>query len=420
VRYNHKSYFKTQGGHVTDNQQPVAEANQNSTGISKNVFFLAIALTVVIGFVAGTRSNEIFGVVGPLLGFKVEAGSLDLSSVQNTYRNLKANYDGTLDAEALITGASKGLVEAAGDQYTVFMDAKEAQDFEDDLSGQIGGGIGAEIGVRSGQPTVTRVLPDNPAEKIGVQAGDIILGVNDESAKDWPSDKTADKIRGDIGTTVKLTVRRGEEAKTFSITRANVTNPSVSSSIQDGIGVIDISRFDGETSSLARKAAENFKAQNVKGVILDLRDNGGGYITAAQDVAGIWLDNKTVVSERTGGKVVDELKSGGNPILAGVPTVVLVNGSSASASEIVAGALQDYKVATLVGEKTFGKGTVQKIIDLPNGTKLKVTIARWYTPNGKNITKEGIAPNQKVVMTSKDVNDGKDPQLDAAKAGLSK
>lgn len=405
---------------MTDNQQPAADVSQHSTGVSKNLFFLAIALTVVIGFVAGTRSNEIFGAVGPLLGFKVETGTLDLSAVQNTYRNLKANYDGTLDTEALITGASKGLVSAAGDQYTVFMDAKEAKDFEDDLSGQIGGGIGAEIGVRSGQPTIIRVLPDNPAEKIGVKAGDVIVAVNDESAKDWPSDKTADKVRGDIGTTVKLTVKRGEETKTFSITRANVTNPSVSSSIQDGIGVIDISRFDSETGSLARKAAENFKAQNVKSVILDLRDNGGGYITAAQDVAGLWLSDKTVVSERTGGKVVDELKSGGDSILAGIPTVVLVNGSSASASEIVAGALQDYKVATLVGEKTFGKGTVQKVIDLPGGTKLKVTVARWYTPNGKNITKEGIEPNQKVVMSSADVNAGKDPQLDAARANLSK
>jgi carboxyl-terminal processing protease len=420
VRYNHKSYFNDHGGQVTDNQQPAVDASQHSTGISKNLFFLAIAFTVVIGFVAGTRSNEIFGLVGPLLGFKVEAGSLDLSSVQNTYRNLKANYDGTLDAEALITGANKGLVNAAGDQYTVFMDVKEAKDFEDDLSGQIGGGIGAEIGVRSGQPTIIRVLPDNPAEKIGVKAGDVIVAVNDESAKDWPSDKTADKVRGDIGTTVKLTVRRGEETKTFNITRANVTNPSVSSSIQDGIGVIDISRFDSETGNLARKAAENFKAQNVKGVILDLRDNGGGYITAAQDVAGLWLNDKTVVSERTGGKVVDELKSGGDPILAGIPTVVLVNGSSASASEIVSGALQDYKAATLVGEKTFGKGTVQKVIDLPGGTKLKVTVARWYTPNGKNITKEGIEPNQKVIMSSKDVDEGKDPQMDAAKASFNK
>ena len=405
---------------MIENEQAVGVSNQRSNGISRNIYFLTIAITAVIGFVAGTRGSELLGAIAPVLGIKVETGTLDLSSVQKTYQNLKANYDGTINTDALIDGASRGLVSAAGDQYTVFMDAKEAQEFDDDLSGQIGGGIGAEIGVRSGQPTIIRALPDNPAEKAGIKAGDVIVAVNDQSAKDWPADKTADNVKGEVGTTVKLIVKRGEEIKTFTITRATVVNPSVQSSIQDGVGILKISRFDAEAGNLARKAAENFKQQNVKSVILDLRDNGGGYITAAQDVAGLWLDDKTVVSERTGSKVVDELKSGGDPILTGIPTVVLVNGSSASASEIVAGALQDYKVATLIGEKTFGKGTVQKIIDLANGTKLKVTVARWYTPNGKNITKEGISPNQKVEMTAADINASKDPQLDAAKSHLNK
>jgi carboxyl-terminal processing protease len=405
---------------VTENEQTIGTSNQRSSGISRSIYFLTIAITIVIGFVAGTRSNELLGAIAPALGFKVETGTVDLSSVQKTYQALKAKYDGTLKMDALIDGANRGLVEAAGDQYTVFMDAKEAKDFEDDLSGQIGGGIGAEIGVRSGQPTIIRALADNPAEKAGIKAGDVIIAVNDQSAKDWPADKTADHVKGEVGTTVKLIVKRGEEVKTFTITRATVVNPSVQASVQDGIGTLKISRFDSEAGSLARKAAENFKQQNVKSVILDLRDNGGGYVDAAKDVAGLWLDNKTVVSERTGGKVVDEQKSDGEPVLAGIPTVVLVNGSSASASEIVAGALQDYKVATLIGEKTFGKGTVQEIIDLGGGRKLKVTIARWYTPNGKNITKEGISPNQKVEMTAADINANKDPQLDAAKSYLNK
>jgi carboxyl-terminal processing protease len=197
-----------------------------------------------------------------------------------------------------------------------------------------------------------------------------------------------------------------------------VNNPSVQSSVENGVGRLTITRFDDETGNLARKAAQSFKQQNVKSVILDLRDNGGGYLTAAQDVAGLWLDDQVVVSERTGGKVTEELKSGSDTVLAGIPTVVLVNGSSASASEIVAGALQDHKAATLIGEKTFGKGTVQKVIDLGAGTTLKVTIARWYTPNGKNITKEGITPDQKVGMTAADVDAGKDPQLEAARKHL--
>ena len=197
-----------------------------------------------------------------------------------------------------------------------------------------------------------------------------------------------------------------------------MTNPSVYSKVVDGIGIMTITRFDDQTGKLARSAAQSFKSQNVTSVILDLRGNGGGYLTAAQDVSGIWLNNKTVVSERTNGKVVDELKSGTNTILEGVPTVVLVNASSASASEITAGALQDHGAAKLVGEKTFGKGSVQKLITLPQEAELKVTIAKWYTPNGKNISKQGISVDKEATLTADDVNAGRDPQLEAAKALL--
>jgi len=188
--------------------------------------------------------------------------------------------------------------------------------------------------------------------------------------------------------------------------------------VTNGVGTLTISRFDSETGTLARAAARDFKSQGVKAIILDLRGNGGGYLTAAQDVAGLWLDNQVVVSERTNGKVVDELKSGSDAILSGIHTVVLVNAGSASASEIVAGALQDHGVAKLVGEKTFGKGSVQKLIALPEGAQLKVTVARWYTPNGKNITKEGITPDITATLAQKDVDAGVDPQLDAAKKEL--
>jgi carboxyl-terminal processing protease len=396
----------------------MAAPKEKRTGISKSSYFLTIAIVVVVGFVAGTRSNELLGAIGPVLGFKVETSTLDLSSVQKTYQQLKANYDGTIDTQKLIDGASRGLVAAAGDQYTVFMDAKEAKEFDNDLSGQIGGGIGAEIGVRNNQPTIIRVLADNPAEKAGLKASDTIVAINDQSTADWPADKTANAVRGEAGTTVKLTVMRSGESKEFTLTRATVNNPSVESKVENGIGTLTISRFDSETGGLAKKAAQSFKQQNVKGVILDVRGNGGGYLTAAQDVAGLWLNDQVVVSERTGGKVVDELRSGTDAILAGIPTVVLVNGGSASASEIVAGALQDHKAATLVGEKTFGKGTVQKVLDLGAGTSLKVTIARWYTPNGKNITKEGISPDQNVGLSATDSDAGKDPQLDAAKQRL--
>lgn len=386
--------------------------------VSANVLFLIIAATAVVGFFAGTRSDQIMSVIGPVFGVKVYAGEIDLSSVQATYKSLKANYDGNLDDKTLIDGANKGLVNAAGDTYTLYMNAAEAKSFEDDLSGSIGGGIGAEISIRSGNITIVRVLKDNPAIKAGLLGGDTVVKINDESTTGLTVEQAVAKIRGEEGTTVKLLISRDGTEKEFTITRAIISNPSVESTISGTIGTLTISRFDTETASLARAAAQEFKTKGVTGIILDLRYNGGGYVDAAQDVAGLWLDGKVVVTERAGGQVISTLKSGNNALLAGIPTVVLVNSGSASASEIVAGALQDYKVAKLIGERTFGKGSVQKLIQLPEGAELKVTIARWYTPNGKNITTDGINPDISASYTQADADAGQDPQLDAAKKEL--
>ncbi|MDB5160184.1 MAG: putative carboxyl-terminal protease [Candidatus Saccharibacteria bacterium] len=383
------------------------------------VLIIGLVFVVGLGYIAGTFNNQIVSTIAPVFGMKSSSATLDLSSLQTTYQALKANYDGTLDDSKLIEAANKGMVDSLGDQYTVFFNKTEAASFNNDLTGTIGGGIGVELSLRNGQITVVRVLADNPAEKAGVAVGDVIAKVNDEAIPSTMSiDSVVTKIRGDAGTTVKLTVTRGADTKDFTITRAEVTNPSVYSSVQGGIGIMTITRFDDQTGQLARAAAQSFKSQNVKSVILDLRGNGGGYLTAAQDVVGIWENNKTVVTEKTNGKVVDELTSGTNPILDGIPTVVLVNSSTASASEITAGALQDYGTAKLVGETTFGKGVVQKLVNLPEGAVLKVTIAKWYTPNGKNISKQGIAPDKAVQLTTDDINAGRDPQLDAAKALL--
>jgi carboxyl-terminal processing protease len=406
---------------VPTNQQSMATslaARPNS--VSKKVYFLTIAVVAVIGFAVGTRGSQILGAVAPVLGFKVATGTIDLSEVQKTYAQLQANYEGKLDTQALINGASRGLVAAAGDQYTVFMDSKEAAAFNNDLSGSIGGGVGAEIGLRDNTPTIIRVLPGNPAEKAGLLAGDAIVAINDQSTTGWTTEKTASTIRGDVGTTVKINIVRAGEAKTFTVTRASVSDPSVRSEVRGDTGIITISRFDSQTGELAHQAAQSLVQQHVKNVVLDLRGNGGGYLTAAQDVAGLWLSNKVVVTERVNGKITDTITSTDNPLLAGLPTIVLVDGNSASASEIVAGALQDYKAATLVGEKTFGKGTVQKVLNLDNGALLKVTVAHWYTPNGINISKQGIQPNTTVAISPADVNAGKDPQLDAALAQLNK
>lgn len=381
---------------------------------SPSSFVLIMGVMVLIGVTLGMRSDIIIGSLASQLGFKPPVGTLDLTGVQETYRALKSNYDGTLDQQKLIDGASRGLVAAAGDEYTVYLDKKEAEEFDNSLGGKLVG-IGAEIGLRNNTPTVIRTLKDTPAAKSGLQAGDTIVAVNDEASMHWTVDETVSKIRGEEGTTVKVSVLRTNQPFNYTITRAPITSPSVESRIDGKTGILIISRFDDQTSEASRVAAEEFKAKGVESVIVDLRGNGGGYLNAAQDVAGLWLENKVVVSERTSGRITEELKTSNNAPLKGIKTVVLVNGGSASASEIVAGALQDHGVATLVGEKTFGKGSVQRILDLRMDARLKVTIAKWYTPKGKNISKEGISPDKKVDFSRDDVNSGKDPQFDAAK-----
>ena len=393
----------------------VAKHRPTKKHLSSAVLFIIIAFTAGLGYVAGTYHYQIEAVIGPVFGFKAHSGTIDLSSLQQTYNNLVANFDGTLDTTTLIQGANRGLVAAAGDAYTTYMSPQEAINFNNGLSGNIGGGIGAVIGLKNGKTIIASTLKDNPAIKAGLLANDIIVSVNDQSTTGWTVDKAVSVIRGEAGTTVKLKIQRGSDIKDYAITRAIINNPSVISSVSDGVGTLTISRFDNETGDLAKVAAQDFKKQGVKAVILDLRSNGGGYVAAAVDVAGLWLNNQVVVTERANGQVKDTLKSGSDAILAGLPTVVLVDGGTASASEIVSGALQDHHVAKLVGEKTFGKGSVQLPIALDSGAELKVTVARWYTPDGKNINQEGITPDTIVALTQTDVNNGVDPQLDAAK-----
>lgn len=391
--------------------------NKQKRQVPTFVTILAFVLVAGIGYFAGAVNGGHFffgGGIGQLVG----AQQLDLSSVQQTYQAIKANFDGNIDDGKLIEGANKGLVNALGDQYTIYMNAKESADFDNSLTGNIGGGIGVEVGLRNNVPTIVRVLMENPAEKAGVQVEDVIVQVNGESTKDMSLNDVVSKIRGDSGTTVKLSVVRDGAEKDFAITREQVNNPSAYGEIKDNIGILTITRFDDQTGSLARAVAQDFKSKGVKGVVLDLRGNGGGYVTAAQAVAGLWLNDQLVVTEKHGGKVTDELKSTGMPVLNGIPTVVLVNESSASASEIVAGALHDQKAATLLGVTTFGKGSVQKLMNLMNDATLKVTVAKWYTPGGVNISEKGITPDKVVQRSADDINAGRDPQLDAALSAL--
>ena len=379
-------------------------------------WFLTLVIVAIVSFVAGARSDALFANVAPAFGVRTSNKTIDLSSVQKTYQELVANYDGKLDTQKLIYGANRGLVEAAGDPHTAYMDPDETKEFDKSLSGQIGGGIGAEIGLRSNKPTIIKPLENSPAQKAGIKAGEVIVKVNDEASSDWSVEKVVSKIRGEVGTSVKLTLLSDGKTREVSVVRQNIVSPAVESEIDGEIGILKVNRFGDDTVSLSRKYASEFVEKGVKKVILDLRNNPGGTVGAAQGLLGIWLDNQIAMTERRGSEIVKTLRTTGTPILGNMKTVVLINGNSASASEITAGALREYGKATLVGQKSYGKGSVQIVLGLPGGSQMKVTEARWYTPKGKNIDKTGIEPDVKVDLSSDDVNNNVDPQMDKAKS----
>lgn len=379
-------------------------------------WFLTLVIVAIVSFVAGARSDALFANVASVFGVRTSNKTIDLSSVQKTYQELVANYDGKLDTQKLIYGANRGLVEAAGDPHTAYMDPDETKEFDKSLSGQIGGGIGAEIGLRNNKPTIIKPLENSPAQKAGIKAGEAIVKVNDEASSDWSVEKVVSKIRGEVGTSVKLTLLSGGQTREVSVVRQNIVSPAVESEIDGEIGILKVNRFGDDTVSLSRKYASEFVDKGVKKVILDLRNNPGGTVGAAQGLLGIWLDNQVAMTERRGSEIVKTLRTTGTPILGNMKTVVLINGNSASASEITAGALREYGKATLVGQKSYGKGSVQIVLGLPGGSQMKVTEARWYTPKGKNIDKTGIEPDVKVDLSAEDINNNLDTQMDKAKS----
>lgn len=392
--------------------KPETNAGKKPAITMTQIFLFLLA--IVIAFIAGTRSDYI---LATLTGQTVGTSSLDLSSVQSLYRELSGNYDGELDNQKLVDGAKRGMVQAVGDPYTVYFTADEAKEFLGELEGTFEG-IGAELSRKENVLTIVSTIDGSPAKKAGLQAGDSILMVNDKSTAEWSVEQAVKNIRGEKGTTVKLTVARlgQDKALEFAVVRDQITDPSVKTEITaDNIGILRITRFgQSDTVQLTRQAAREFKEKGVRGVVVDLRGNGGGYLESSRDIASIWLNDKVIVTERTGGVVIDTLKSRGEAILAGVPTVVMVNEGTASASEILAGALRDNGAAKLVGTKTYGKGVVQDVRSLSDGGSLKVTIASWYTPKGKNISKEGITPDTIIDLTEADIAAGRDPQKDKA------
>lgn len=345
--------------------------------------------------------------------------SLNFSSVEKVYSILRKNFDGNLDEAKLTEGMKRGLVNATGDPHTEFFNAEETKQFNQELNGTFSG-IGAELGKNEDTIVIVSPISGFPAEKAGLKPKDVIAEIDGQSTYGLSVSEAANKIRGPEGTEVKLRIiRNKQEDLSFTIKRANITVPSVESKTLEGnIGYIKISRFSDDTTSLTREFAKSLKAGGSKQIILDLRGNPGGLLDAAVGVSSVWLPaNKTVLQEKRADVVIKTYQSEGDPILEGVPTIILIDEGSASASEIVAGALRDNNVAKLMGTKSYGKGSVQSVENLPDGSSLKVTIAHWFTPNGRNIDKQGIEPDFKVEQ-SKIPNE--DNQLQSAQAELKK
>jgi carboxyl-terminal processing protease len=346
---------------------------------------------------------------------------LDYSAVNEVYQSLKANYDGKLTESQLIDGLKHGLAASTKDPYTNYFTPKEAQDFNKELNNSFSG-VGAQLGLdKDGNLEVIAPIDGLPADKAGLKAKDIIATINGQSTSGMSVDDAVSRIRGPQGTKVKLeVVRNRAQALNFTITREDIVLPSVKTKILDGnIGYMQISTFADDTNLLTQKAADEFKTKNVKGIILDLRDDPGGLLDAAVKVSSLWLPQGTkILDEKQGSTVVDSQSASGENPLNGIPTVVLINSGSASASEITAGALHDNKAAYLLGEKSYGKGVVQQLVNFRDGSQLKVTIASWYRPNGQNINKKGITPDKTVKISDADALAGNDTQLKAAQTYL--
>ncbi|OGY45919.1 MAG: hypothetical protein A2663_00425 [Candidatus Buchananbacteria bacterium RIFCSPHIGHO2_01_FULL_46_12] len=358
---------------------------------------------------------------------------VDFQQFWQIWNYVKDNYvKPDVSESELFYGALAGLVASLKDPYSVFFDPEISEKFNEELAGSFEG-IGAEIGMKDDRITVISPLPGTPAEKAGLKAGDKIFAIDGTDTAGMALDYAVSLIRGPKGTQVKLLVLNtgADKPSEIAITRDKIEIDSVKFSRKNSNGEVqkeedgfvleegDIARiellyFNENTLADWDQTAQKVLAANPKGIILDLRNNPGGFLSTAIEIAGDWIDGKVVVYER----LRDGTKTGNQadrqPKFADMPTVVLINGGSASGAEIVAGALQDYKAAVLVGETTFGKGSVQDLKEFKDGSSVKLTIAEWLTPNGRNINQEGIKPDIEVKLTKEDFEAGKDPPLDKA------
>ncbi|MBI5077177.1 S41 family peptidase [Candidatus Falkowbacteria bacterium] len=386
------------------------------------VTFVVVALLIIFtgaGFVLGriTEGKIEFEINPELYKATPLPEIFSNTVVQQVWNIIQTEYvdKDKIDQREIFYGALRGLVSGLGDPHSAFLDPVTTMEFDQAMAGAFEG-IGAELAMKNNVATVVAPLPGTPAEKAGLRPGDKILAVDGEQVVGLPLEKVVRKIRGPGGTNVALLIMRGdEEPFEVVITRATIEIKSVKWAFRDdGLFYLKLNGFNGDTSDLLNKAAKEIKQKKAGGIILDLRNNPGGLLDTAIDVASFWIEDKLILTEKFGGGQQVNYRSSKKAMLKDFPTIVLINEGSASASEIVAGALQDYKKAMVLGATSFGKGSVQALHKLPDGSSVKITVAKWLTPNGRSINDGGIKPDLEIKITKEDVENQKDPQLEKA------
>jgi len=413
-------------GSENTNHMPIfSKKNTYSVILITAVFVSAVLISFWLGSALGWKKGYTAGWNSGISSCEVcKPEDVNFSLFWEAWRDLKEKYVDPLkfDTQKMIYGAISGMVNSLGDPYTVFFNPNDTNKFNESAEG-VFEGIGAEIDKKNGQILIVAPLEGTPAQNAGLRAGDKILKIDDKTTDDMTSEEAVSLIRGPKGTEVTLTILREgwETSQEFKIKRALITIPSLKWEIKtatngDKIAYIQLFQFSENARSEFYKATSEILKSPANKLILDLRDNPGGYLHIAQDLAGWFLErgNLILIEDFGEGKEKNEYKADGNEKFLNFPMVVLINNGSASASEILAGALRDNRGIKLIGEKSFGKGTVQELVPLSDGSSLKITIAKWLTPKGLSIVDNGLEPDVKIEMTENDYNEGKDPQLDKA------
>jgi len=383
---------------------------------------ILVVLVVVVAFGSyqlGTLRPKVIVIKGVDNIQDGEIKNVDFGVFWQVWDLIKDNYlrADELDSQELIYGSTAGLTRALDDPYSVFMKPEDAKRFQDDIKG-VFSGIGAEIGVRGDYVVVVAPLRDSPAEKAGLRSGDKILAVDDKTTSNVSLDEVVKNIRGKRGTEVVLTILNNgfEKPKEVSIVRDKIKIPTAEWELRSGnVAHLRLFNFNENANHVFADTMNQALRAGAQGLILDLRNNPGGFLEIAVSISGVFVEpGKGIVTEEFASGKENIFKAQGDPVLKEFPMVILVNKGSASASEILAGALRHYTGATIVGEQTFGKGTIQELKQLPNGATLKITVAHWVLPDGTIIEGNGIEPDVKVEMTEEDVEADRDPQLEKA------